>query len=83
MKLTTTVGDPNHWRNFYVVSPEIWIDSVQLHSVIEADDVEGYAIQPQFDQHGHFVHVDGLIQTQRRTGKVRFVGGDRSHRGER
>lgn len=76
MKITSTKGE-HYWRNFYLVSPEIWVDGVQLHSVIEADDVEGYAVQPQFDRQGLYVQKDGEIQTQRRTGSVRFIGGHR------
>ncbi len=77
MKLTTTPGDTNYWRNFYLVSPEIWVDSIQLHSVIEADDIEGYAIQPKFDDGFKIMHADGEIITVRREGKVSFIGGQR------
>jgi hypothetical protein len=77
MKLTAESGEHN-WRKIFLVCPEIWIDGVQLHSVIEADDEAGYVIQPQFDERGHFVHINGVIQTQRREGKVTFV--PRRHR---
>jgi len=76
MKITSAAGE-HCWRNFYLVSPEIWCDGIQLHSVLEADDQAGYVVQPKFDEHGLFVHVDGELVTQRRTGTVRFVGGHR------
>lgn len=76
MKLTADKGE-HHWRKLFLVSPEIWIDGVQLHSVLEADDEAGYVIQPQFDKDGHFIHIDGVIQTQRREGLVSFVRGQK------
>jgi hypothetical protein len=75
MKLTAAAGE-HCWRNTYRICPEIWIDEAQLHSVIEADDVEGYVIQPQFGPGLTYRHQDGEILTRRRTGKVRFVGGE-------
>lgn len=76
MKLTAAAGEC-YWRNFYSVSPEIWIDGVQLHSVIEADDVAGYAIQTKYDANFRPVRGDGKFVTVRREGKVSFVGGHR------
>ncbi|WP_027517826.1 hypothetical protein [Bradyrhizobium sp. WSM1417] len=76
MKITAEDGE-HCWRRVFLVSPEIWIDGVQLHSVIEADDEAGYVVQPQFDEEGRFVVVDGEIKTLRRNGKVSFERGQR------
>lgn len=63
------------WRIRFSVCPEIWLDGVQLHSVIEADAEAGYVIQPKFGSRGELSHLDGEVITVRREGKVSFIGG--------
>lgn len=76
MKLTAIPGE-NYWRHIYLFSPEIWVGEVRLHDVLEADDVENYAITAKRHGDGSFRHDDGKPTTVCQKGDVRFVGGVR------
>lgn len=57
----------------WAVWAKVYLNNVELDSVILADEEEGYLIQYAKDEHGKLVTKNGEIQTQRRTGIVRLT----------
>lgn len=77
MRLTSDQNSSDYWRNHFASCPDILLDGVLLHHVVECDDANGWAIVEIWNDGKPTRDGDGIARRIAR-GPIQIVNRDRS-----